>query len=188
MKKIAAIAWLSTAISLPAFAADQGFYVGVDAGSANVTAPTSFSGQVGKTTDTSLGILVGYHLDKNWGIEAQYLTAGEIDTVSGANFANVKSDVYSLDLVLTAPVADQFSLYGKAGGAYDKADLSSASANYSARTRNMLTFGLGGQYDVSANVGIRLGWDRYFAAFGDNSGNVYNYYSDVYSLAAIYKF
>lgn len=190
MKKIAALIFLSAVFAAPVFAAAdvEGIYVGVDVGSAHAKNPTSDVGQVTSSISPTTGVLIGYQFDKYWGFEGQYTSAGEMDTVNGANTAKIKSETYSLDFVLSFPVSDAFSLYGKAGYGYNTTTVESTAANYVGMERDIKTYGLGGQFKVFSNMGIRLGWDSYFAAFGDTSGNVYKYNIDVYSLAAIFKF
>lgn len=189
MKKIAALLFLSAVFAAPVFAADdEGIYVGVDVGSAHANFPSNYIGQVTSSISPTSGALIGYQFDKYWGFEGQYTSAGEVDTVNGANTTKIKSEIYTLDFVFNYPLSDAFSLYGKAGYGYNTTKVDSTTSNYVGTERDLKTYGLGGQFKVFSNMGIRFGWDSYFAAFGDTSGNVYKYNMDVYSLAAIFKF
>jgi OOP family OmpA-OmpF porin len=79
------------------------------------------------------------------------------------------------------PLNENFSVYGKLGGYRGE-----ARGGGIKETRNDLTYGIGGQYDIGRNLGVRLEWQRYtdfggggFGAQGDQ---------DILSLNAIYRF
>lgn len=183
MKNIIAVGVLAV-LATPAFADDSGFYIGVDAGSARAGTPSSFAGSAVTThTKTVVGILAGYQFDKNWGVEAKYTGAGEVSIAS----TTAKTDVYSLSAIGTLPLADAFSLYGKLGYASAKTSVTTTST-WAGATRSAVTYGLGGQYNVTPAVGIRLGWDRYSAAIVDTTAAKNNYDNDVYTIGAVFKF
>lgn len=191
MKKIAAAVLLSAFVAAPAFAADNGFYAGVDLGRSSTGALTGVN--MTKSTDTVLGVLGGYQFTKNWGAEAFYTGAGKwtgTGSISGAA-ASGKVDAWGLVGVGTLPLSDAFSLYGKLGYANAKnsasAVLAGVTTNISS-TRGAATYGLGGIYNVNQSVGIRFGWDRYGAAYTAGNGVKYNFNSNVYSLGGVFKF
>jgi OOP family OmpA-OmpF porin len=80
-----------------------------------------------------------------------------------------------------APLNEQFSLYGKLGGYRGE-----ARGGGLKETRNDLTYGLGAQYDVSRNLGVRLEWQRYTDFGGGGFGVPGD--QDVISANAIYRF
>jgi OmpA-OmpF porin, OOP family len=181
MKKIAIAALLSAIVAAPAFAADEGFYAGVTLGQARTNAMTGAA--LTKSNDTVYGILGGYQINKNFGAEAFYTGAGKWATTT----ASGKADAYGINAVGTLPLSDAFSLYAKLGYATTKSTASSAPAGVTGAKRNAATYGLGGTYNVTPAVGIRLGWDRYSAAVV-STGATSNYNSNVYSLAGVFKF
>jgi opacity protein-like surface antigen len=98
--------------------------------------------------------------------------------------------------VYTYPLSDAFSLYGKLGYAHAKSTASCfliatglpcGPAGVVGATRNAATYGLGGVYNVTPAIGIRLGWDRYGVATS-TAGVTSNGNSNVYSLAGVFKF
>ena len=191
MKKIAIAALLSAAVAAPAFAADNGFYVGVDVGRSSTGNP--YPGiPMTKSSDTVGGIFAGYQFTKNWGAEVFYTGAGKFAATSATGITgNGKADVWGLVGTGTLPLSDAFSLYGKLGYASAKTTTSiPAGFALTGATRGAATYGLGAVYNVTPAVGIRLGWDRYAAA--TQSGTVLgakdNFNVNVYSLGATYKF
>lgn len=200
MKKIAIAAMLSAVVAAPAFAADDGFYAGVNLGRSNTSAlPGAI---MTKSNDTVYGILGGYQFTKNWGAEAFYTGAGKwtaVDANPATKTANGKADTWGIVGTGTLPLSDSFSLYGKLGYASTKTSVSCATVAGAAcgaggptnATRGAATYGLGATYNVTPAIGIRFGWDRYGAAVTNavNTGGAKsNYNSNVYSLAAVFKF
>lgn len=184
MKKIAIATLLSAFIAAPAFAADDGFYVGVGLGRSSVGIPTVAAiGAAIKSTDTVFGAQAGYQFNKHIAVEAQYSGAGKFTTTN----TSAKADTFALSAVGTLPVSDSFSLYGKLGYGSTKSSVSSTAAGVTGATRGTATYGLGMQYNATPGIGVRFGWDRYGAAI-TSAGAKQNYNSNVYSLGAVFKF
>ncbi len=187
MKKIAATLLLSSAVAAPAFAADEGFYAGVTLGTARTSNPFA-NATLTKSSDTVFGVLGGYQFTKNWGAEAFYTTAGKFNAVAGANTATGKSNAWGAAAVGTLPLSDAFSLYGKLGYANVKTSASSTLGDVTGATRNDVTVGLGGIYNVNQSVGIRFGWDRYGASVSTALSGKGKHYVDTYTVGAVFKF
>lgn len=181
MKKIA-LAVLLSAVAAPVFAVadDMHMYAGVKAGQAksDIEPGTLNGGTASSSNPTGWGVFIGHSFNPNFAVEAEYLNLGEIKL--GSNTA--KSTGFSVSGVGTLPLNEQFSLFGKVGyatitgkpgGAYTGSDAKSEA----------LTFGVGGQFNLSSAVGIRLGWDKY--KFNDTSlsGN-----ASLVSIGALVKF
>lgn len=184
MKKIAAaVVLLSAVVAAPAFAADAGFYVGgtLGNGKPNVTPTTGVA--LSKTSEFIYGGLVGYQYNKNLAVEAQFTGVGKATDVAGNT---TKADALSLTAVGLLPLNDNFELLGKLGVASAKTT-SSALAGNTGATRTGLTFGLGAQYNVNPNLGLRVGFDRYAVATL-NAGIKTNANANVMTVGAVYKF
>jgi opacity protein-like surface antigen len=127
----------SMAVSAAAVAqqADSGWYAGASIGNA----------EAGSEDDTAWRIAGGYRFNRTFGAEAAYVNMGDF---GGGD------DVTSLELVGTAgfPLGNQFSIYGLAGIAMLEAG---------DEDETELTFGVGGQFDFSRNMGLRVQWQRY---------------------------
>ncbi|MBI5659651.1 MAG: porin family protein [Nitrosomonadales bacterium] len=154
MKKILAVALLSTVAVTPAFAADSGGYIGVTVGRAKMDNP--YAGTVTKDNETVGGILAGYQYNKNLGVEVFYTSVGKLE-VTGKS---AKGDAIGLNVVGIAPLSDAFSLYAKLGYANTKADASGA-ATFTGERRSSVTGGVGAQYNMSKEISFRFGWDGY---------------------------
>jgi len=169
MKKIIAVALLSAAVALPAHA-DSGPYAGLKVGGTHV----GFNG-LSKSSDTAFGALLGYQYNRNFAVEGEYTDLGRFATVG----VNGKSDAWGLSAVGILPLDDNFSAYGKLGIARSGTSTSAATGV----NRTAATYGLGGQYDATPMIGLRLSWERYnVGVVGQNADD------DLYSLAAMFKF
>jgi OOP family OmpA-OmpF porin len=181
MKKIAAVVLLSV-VAAPVFAADAGFYAGVTLGSGkpNVT-PSALV--ISKSSNFIYGGLAGYQYNKNLAVEAQFTGVGKATDIAGNT---VKADALSLTAVGLLPLNDSFELLGKLGVASTKTTTSGLGANLGT-SRTGLTYGLGAQYNVTPNLGLRLVWDRYAVAT-TNAGIKSNANANVMTLGAVYQF
>ncbi len=184
MKKIAAVVLLSAVVAAPAFAADEGFYAGVTLGNGkpNVT-PSAVA--LSKKADFIYGGLLGYQYNKNLAVEAQFTGVGKATDAAGNT---IKGDAFGLTAVGILPLNESFSLLGKLGVASAKTTSSGAATNLGA-SRTAATYGLGAQYNVSQNLGLRLNWDRYGVATADSvTGVKSNGNANVITVGAVYKF
>ncbi|MFA6972543.1 MAG: porin family protein [Gallionella sp.] len=184
MKKIAAAVLLSAVVAAPAFAADEGFYAGLALGNGKPgVSPSALA--VSKSSDFIYGGLAGYQYNKNLAVEAQFTGVGKSRDVAGSS---LKADALSLTAVGLLPLNDSFELLGKLGVASAKTKSSAAATNLGA-TRTGLTYGIGAQYNVNQNLGLRLVWDRYALATSNaTTGVKTNANADVVTVAAVYKF
>ena len=148
-----AVAAMAVPVAAMAQAGDTGWYVSGSLGNA----------EAGSEDDTAWRIAGGYKINRTFGAELGYANLGDF---GGGD------DVTSLELAATAgiPLANQFSLYGLVGFARLEAG---------SEDETELMFGVGGQYDVSRNLGVRLQWHRY----DTNPEEI-----DVLSLGVVWKF
>lgn len=181
MKKIAIAVVLLSAVVAPAVAADM--YVGVRVGQANTSLENI---SLDSANPTGWGVFVGHDFNPNFAVEAEYLNLGEIK--SGSN--SVKSTGFSVSGVGSFPINEQFSLFGKLGYAVITGKPGGSFTGSDANNR-AVTYGLGGQFNATPAVGIRLGWDKY--KFNDNTNPGFNGYgtngnANLYSIGGLFKF
>lgn len=178
-------------LSTGAVNAAEGFSAGIGGGRAHMK--DACSGLTGISscddTDTSFKIFGGYQFDDNWGLELGYVDFGKA-TASGAG-ASGEAKVNGLTLagVGTLPINDLFSVFGKLGFVrYDlKVSGSSPGVTFSAEDKNSaLMYGVGAQYNVTEQVGIRAEWEL-FKKVGD-SGTTGESDIDQLSASLVYKF
>jgi OOP family OmpA-OmpF porin len=165
MKKIALALLLSGAVAAPAAAAD--LYFGVKAGSANKKVPTI------SESSSAFGIFGGYAVNPNFAVEIGYANLGKVQ--EGVEFSTLEADAVGI-----LPINDQLSVYGKLGFANTKEKTSTRSGS-----RSAATYGFGGIFNVTSNVGVRLSWDRY--GFGD-SGGFTKGDCDFVAIGAVFKY
>jgi OmpA-OmpF porin, OOP family len=127
-------------------------------------------------TETAWRLFGGYRAHRNLAVELGYIDLGET-TIAGRPANTEAWELVGLGIL---PLNQQFSLYGKLGGYRGE-----ARGGGITETRNDLTFGFGGQYDVSRNLGVRLEWQRYTDLGGGGFGGVQD--QDVISPNAIYR-
>ncbi len=144
MKRIISAVLLSSAIAVPAFAAESPYYAGVQVGN-------------------GLTILGGYQIDKMYSVEANYTSYGghaNINNCGNNNCGNYSS--FGVFGVATFPMslkdAPPFSLFGKLGVVRTAYRYRDAGLTYS---DSDISLGVGGgaQYDFNENVSARLGLD-----------------------------
>lgn len=170
-------------ISNTVFAGDEGFYAGgnIGVGKPSINTPNGED----KKSSALGGIVLGYKFNKYLGVEGEYTGIGKVtDKVSGS----VKGDAASIAAIGFLPLNDEFSLYGKLGVAATKTKVSSSLAPMNDDTRTAITYGLGGEYNLNKNIGIRLGWDHYSAAVIDVTNSKDNFGANVVSVGAVYNF
>jgi OOP family OmpA-OmpF porin len=126
--------------------------------------------------DAAWRILGGYRFNQYFAAELGYHNLGEASAQAGA----VEGSAWEVVGVASYPVIDKLSVYGKLG-AY-RGELEAPGAK---ETNADLTYGLGLQYDVLKNVGLRGEWQRYNKMGG---GEVQETDVDVLSVGVVYRF
>lgn len=190
MKTIIAVFLLS--VAAPAFADDDGWYVGVDAGSASVGRALA-NAVYSSTKNTVGGIQLGHQFNKNWGAELFYTGGGKFIYDFRGNTATGTSNVWGVSVVGTVPLSNTFSVYARLGVAMSNTSLSNSlsAATVTGQSRTAATYGLGFQYNVTPAVFMRVGVDSYALATanaGGVLGSTNNYNSTVTSLGFVFKF
>ncbi|AYR25303.1 hypothetical protein RB25_12990 [Herbaspirillum rubrisubalbicans] len=199
MKKniaVAAMATMMAAGSVAAQTVDSGVYLGLEGG---ITTIDGISPPIGgfKTSETNeaatLRALVGYQFNKNFAVELAYFATDDFkqdgSNRTGSVRYNAKASVKGGDLSVIYKFTEFVpGLYLKAGVTHSSVDYkinivnSSLSASSSESGTGYL-YGLGYDFSVSQNVGIRVGYTR-LEKLGGESDNKAN----LYSVGVKYKF
>jgi len=170
MKKNIAALFLFAAFATSASAADQGFYVG-----ANVGQSSTDTYNLSTKTGTAFSVLAGYQFMKYVAAEIQYNDFGS-PTASGG--PSIKINGYSAAAVGILPLNDQWSLMAKLG--YASTKLGSPVD----KTKSDVTYGIGGQYNIDRNWGVRANYDAY--SVENNASQKAT--TSVYTVGFVYKF
>ena len=176
------------AVSMAQARGDTGWYAGITVGQTDVK-DVDCGGLSCDKKDTAFRILGGYQINRNFAAELGYHDLGKV-TFSGSGVsANIKANVWELVGIGAYPFANQFSGYGKLGAYHGEAKLSASIAGLGSgslkETNTDLTFGLGVQYDVSRELGIRGEWQRYGKVGG---GAIGKSDIDVISVGVVWNF
>jgi OOP family OmpA-OmpF porin len=176
---IAVFGAAAMALALPALAQRTSdwnrVYFGLDAGKSKFTdACNGIPGCDNK--DTQFGAFVGYRLNPNFAIEGGYHDLGK----ASAPGADYKANALEADVLASWPVANRFSVYGKLGAVRGQAKAQGFTEN-----NTELTFGVGAQFDVTRNLGVRAEWQRYNDFGGDTLAKTD---IDVLRVGALWQF
>jgi len=123
------------------------FYVGADVGS------TTIDGLSGDKT--SYGAFAGYKFNENFAAEVGYRHLAKAD------FGAISVDITqaAISALGIIPVTKEFQVFGRLGYNNNKASTSVAGYNISANESGAL-YGVGVQYQFTANVGARLEFQK----------------------------
>ena len=184
MKKIIIAALLSTFVAAPAVASD--FYAGIKLG----TVDYGYF-YLRNNNQTGFGMLGGYIFNDNFAMEIEFMDLGGFDTPTRV----YSGSVLSLNAVSTYQLTEAFSLSGKFGIANTTLDATAQPGattplvNKTSFSKNALTAGLRGQYDLTSTVGIYAAMDSYAvdAIYGGGSDSTTSV-ATVSSVGGMFKF
>ncbi len=172
----------AAAFALPAAAQGKGWYLGYNAGQSKYNFTCT-----GTCSDTGAGFSLfgGVGVHPNVAVEFGYADLGK-STFGGANLRANIWEVSGLGSWWFGP-RQQFGVFGRLG-AYT-GDLKSTTPSTGASIKHGttdLTYGIGGQYNLSSKWGARVEWQR----FSKMGGGGFGVKSDVdlISLGILYKF
>lgn len=155
------------AVPTPALAQDARGYIGLGLGMS--TAKDACDGISGPgiscdDQDTAFKILGGYQVNPNFAVEVGYTNLGEASaSFAGLGTVSVESSGFEVLAVGIAPVAPNWSLFGKLGffiWDVDAKDGTGLVGNMS-ESGSDLTYGFGVSYDFSKSNALRLEYQVY---------------------------
>lgn len=163
MKKLI-FALIAAAAAMGSAQAQQA-YVGVGVVSAdhesNLPGTTNGNSDGYKASGKIFG---GYDFDKTWGVEAGYTDFRKSDysyTLNGKNYAgNSEGHSFYVAAKATAPINEQFSVFGKLGAADTKRKLNDPIFR-SDDSQTGVYAAIGGQYNLNQKVALTLEYERY---------------------------
>lgn len=149
-----------------ALAQSSGVYLGGGIGQSKARDGCGALGGIGFTgscddTDTAWKIFGGYQINPNFAIEAGYVDLGKFRASGLGLTAESKAKTWLLDAVGILPLANNFSVLGKAGLHRWDADTRVVSGASASDKGTDFTFGFGAGYEFNPNLGLRLEWERF---------------------------
>lgn len=172
--KLIAKTILSAAALVAISAHAESPYVGGSLGSSHYKG-SDIGGLSTDRSSTGGKLYGGYGFTPNLAVEAGYADVGKASSAAG----DVKGKGVFVDLVGKVPISESFSALGRVGAFNGKASTSGGVSERGTQAK----YGLGVQWDMNKQTGIRGEWERYkFKAFGNNAD------ADLYTVGVNYKF
>ncbi len=165
MKKILfAVIAASAALSSISIAHAEGAYAGAGAVASRYSFNEPGTDQSGNKVSGKL--FAGYEFDKTWGVEAGYTDFGSKSfTFNGSNGASqvaTDSHAFYVAAKATAPINEQFSVFGKLGVASTHDNISGdVQSNFQGDSKTGLYASIGGQYAINKNVALTAELEHY---------------------------
>ncbi len=150
--------------------------------------------------DAAYKFLMGYRFSPVIAVEGFYADLGKYNTrtsvatpfIGNVN-ADYKSKGFGVDVVLSAPITQEFSVYGRVGVIQAKTEGRFSSngsigllANRGSKNKTGQHFGVGLQYDLNPALALRGEVETYRKLGDDTTGGELKV--DVLSLGAIFRF
>ena len=179
---VTAVGLAAAAFALPAAAQGKGWYIGYNAGQSKYNFNCT-----GNCSDTAAGysLFAGVGVHPNIAVEFGYADLGK--STFGAS--NLRANVWELSGLGSwwFGTRQQFGVFGRLGvySGQLKSTTPSTGAEIKHGTTD-LTYGIGGQYNLSSKWGTRVEWQR-FSKMGGGGFNV-KQDVDLISLGILYKF
>jgi OmpA-OmpF porin, OOP family len=206
--RITIAATLLLATSLPSYAENNGWYLGVDVGAAQVNdwcsevPSVSVGGSFSCRDDGIAGSFYGgYQFNRFIGFQGGIVGFSEVDAdfTSSSASADVTGSAYGVTAVAvgTLPLGDKFAVFAKGGVAYMYSSISGTATAPGGGTiasvdssgwDGIFTFGAGVEYDVWDRYTVRLTWDRYLDVGREIEGVSAKSDVDMISVGLIYHF
>lgn len=187
---IAAAIALSTSPAFGQMSSDTGWYLGGSLGQSSVDIEGCGGGVDCEEKDTAWRILGGYQFNSNLAVELGFHQFGDASASGPGGSLDFEANAFELVGVGKIPLSGQFSLYGKAGFYRGETTVSGTTVITGPieieETNTDFTYGLGAQYNLSRQLGIRAEWQRY-TGMGDDA-TIGESDVDVLSLGVVVRF
>lgn len=167
---------------------DSGWYVGGSIGQTSVDISCAGASSC-DDSDTAFKVFGGYQINRNFAVEFGYTDLGTFKASAPGLSLDIDTNAWELVGVGAYPFSPQFSVYGKLGFYRGEAKASATLGVLSGsakETNTDLTYGVGLQYNLNRQLGVRGEWQRYSSMGGDSIGGEFDV--DVLSLGLTYKF
>lgn len=147
---------------MPAFAAAPGGYVAADLQSWTATNTAPFG-------NPGMGFRIGggYRFTPNVGVEVGIAQSGSSNSIFGTTY---KIGATQAAIVGTFPVTPEIDVFAKLGMSANKVTLSAGTCTQCSKTSMM--YGIGGQYNISQQVGVRLQYENFGKATDSGTNDI----------------
>ncbi len=191
MKKSISVLAILAAIASPALADDTGkYYVAGDFG--KMTYSNSNPGGTDFSNPNAMRISGGYRFSPMFAVEGGYAVIGDSTLNSGTGSATITNSAVQIAAIGTYPVSDTFGLFGKLGVSINSlkasgtGSMSGLNVNHSTSWSSMI--GIGVQYNVNRQFGIRAQYERFGGFTMSNNSQSWTVHESLPSVGVVYKF
>ena len=179
------------AVSIAQARGETGWYLGGGIGQSQAKDGCTGVGGAGVSCDdkdTALKILGGYQVNRYFAAELGYSDLGKVKASGPGGSVDIKSNAWDVTAIGAFPLANQFSIFGRAGFYRSETKLGGLASGKKDTTD--VTYGAGVQYDFARNLGVRGEWQRYskVKARNDATGAEGESDVDVLGVSLIYRF
>jgi OOP family OmpA-OmpF porin len=137
--------------------------------------------------DTAFRLFGGFKFSPNISAELGYADLGKSKISGFGVSAELKATAWDLSALLAWPVSNEFSIFGRLGGYRSEAKFGGAASG--SKTGTGVTWGLGAQYDVTRNLGVRGEWQRYSKVKAQETGGTEDKGDiDALSVGVVWRF
>lgn len=167
---------LAIASAGPAFGQDSGWYAGGAIGQSSVDSfcdGAAIAGVSCDDGDTTWKLFGGFQVNRNVAVELGYADLGEVSARGPGGTVSAEASAFEIVALGMLPLAQNFSLYGKAGLYRAEVDWRANTlilTDSSSDSNVDLTFGFGLKVDLARNVALRAEWQRYADVEAGGSG------------------
>jgi len=191
IKKKVAVLVAASALSVPAYAADDGWYLVGSVGQTKFKDANDFAPPITfDDTDTGFRLGGGYMFNKNFGVEGSYVDLGKAKVKSPAGISgDFKASGFAVVALGVLPINPQWSVHARLGliDATAKATASAGGLSASDSSTDVkTTYGVGGAFHLNKEWSIHLDYDIY-SKLGDDSTTGESTVN-MFSLGVMYKF
>lgn len=169
---------------------DAGWYIGGTIGQSEVDIENCGGPIACDEKDMAWRILGGYQINRNVAVELGFHQFGDASASGPGGNLNYEANAFELVGLGAFPLGNGFSIYGKAGLYRGETKVTGSTVLTGPvdikETNTDLTYGIGAQYNVNRQLGIRLEWQRY-TDVGDDA-TIDESDIDVMSLGLVFRF
>ncbi len=109
--------------------------------------------------DTAFKLYAGYQFHPNVAAEFGYTDLGKAKLSVGAASTELAATAWELSALGMWPVMKELQIFGRLGVYHGETKFSGVLGG--SKTNTGITFGFGGEYDFTRNIGARLEWQRF---------------------------
>ena len=152
----------ATAFSPSAHAAETAAtsYMGVSAGSVDQKISVAGVGS-GKESTTAYKVYGGFPFDNRFALELGYTDLGKVEESDGTSTVSAQPKALTAALVISQPLGDKFSVFGKLGLASTNPTLRANGIKVDHGSKSSLLAGIGATFNITSKLTVLIEYESY---------------------------